>query len=744
MATLQELTVKIGAETDGLDKIDQAAGKIDSNFQKVRDSGKKVTDVGKGLTAGVTTPVVGLGTAVLKTASDFEAGMNGVRAVTGATGSEFEALQDKAREMGATTAFSATESANAMEFLGMAGWDTTEIMSGLPDVLNLAAAGGMELADAADVSSNIMSGFGIEASEAARVSDVLAEAAASANVDVGMLGESMKYAAPLASEAGWSLEETAGAVGLLGDAGIQGSEAGTGLNSILATLADTSSTGAKELEAFGVSAMDSSGQVRPLTDLLGDLADEGADVGDVLRIFGLEAGPKLQALLGRGSDGLQELITDLENSEGAAQEMKDIRMEGLEGQLKTLSSAAQELMLQIADTGLLSAVTSLVEKVTEWTQGLNETNPELLKWGTIIAGIAAALGPLLIVVGMTISAIGQIGSVLKIVAGAFRIAAAAKMLFNAALWASPITWIVIGIIALIAVIILVIVYWDEIAAAASAAWDWVVSATTSALTWLGEMVASGMAWIIGVVMGWASSLGSLVSGAWDTVAGLFSSAVSSALGFASSLVSGVLGFIAGLAALPGMVGGYFSNMVSTAAGWISNLISQAAQIPGRIMGAVGNLGSLLVNAGRNVIQGLINGIRGMISNVGSAMSNVASTIRSYLPFSPAEVGPMSGSGAPEVSGGRIAETLGDGIMSELSRVDRAADALMAPLDDRVASMQNAAGRIPANVSSSASRVEGGQEQRVVIDVTGADGEMRKLIRRMVRSSGGNVQQVLGQ
>jgi hypothetical protein len=129
MATLQELLVKIGADTDGLDKIDQGLG-------KVRDAGEKVTGIGKSLTAGVTTPIVGLGAAVVKTAADFESGMNGVRAVTGATGDDFEALQGKAREMGATTAYSATESANAMEFLGMAGWDTVEILDGLALLLD--------------------------------------------------------------------------------------------------------------------------------------------------------------------------------------------------------------------------------------------------------------------------------------------------------------------------------------------------------------------------------------------------------------------------------------------------------------------------------------------------------------------------------------------------------------------------------------------------------------------------------
>ncbi|WP_017616390.1 phage tail tape measure protein [Nocardiopsis salina] len=743
MATLQELTVVIGADTGGLDEIDQAAEKATSGFDKVQDSGRRLTDVGKGLTAGVTTPIVGLGTAVVTTAASFESSMNGVRAVTGATGQDLDDLTGLAREMGSTTQFSASEAAAGMEFLGMAGWDTTEIMSGLPDVLNLAAAGGMELANAADIASNIMSGFGIEASEAARVSDVLADASASANTSVEQLGGGFTYVGPVASSAGMSLEETAATLGVLADAGIQGEQGGTALRGALSQLLNPTAQVQGVMDDLGVSIQDADGAMRPFPDIMRDLEGAGADTSEMMQIFGQEAGPAMLALLERGADDVAAFTEQLEGSEGAAQEMADIRMEGLSGQLKALQSAAEGLMLELGDTGLLNVVTTVVEKFTEWTQKLNDTSPRLLQIAVVVAAVLAALGPLLIVVGMTITAIGQIGGALKVVAGAFRIAAGAKMLFSAALWASPITWIVLGIMALIAVIVLCIVYWDEISAAVGRAWDWIVSKVEGATALVSALVSLLVAWVLDTINGWGASLSSLVSGIWDSVTGFFASARDTAVSVVSGMVSNVLGFIAGLAALPGMVGSYFAGMVSTAAGQISSLISQAAQIPGRIMSAVGNLGSLLVGAGRNVIQGLISGITSMIGRVGSAMSNVASTIRGYLPFSPAEVGPMSGSGAPEVSGARIADQLGEGIMSELTRIDRAADALMSPLDDRVAAMQGAASRIPSNVNAAASRVEG-QEQRVVIDVTGTDGEMKKLIRKMVRTDGrGDVQTAFG-
>ena len=738
MATLQELTIKIGADTDGLDKLDQG-------LSKVRDAGTKVTSVGKSLTAGVTTPLVGLGVAAVTTAADFESSMNGVRAVTGATGADFEALEDQAKEMGSTTQFSASESAQAMEFLGMAGWDTTQIMDGLPDVLNLAAAGGLELADAADTASNIMSGFGLEAEEAGRVSDVLAEASASANTSVEQLGGGFTYVGPLASSAGMSLEETAATLGVLADAGIQGEQGGTALRGALSSLLDPTAQVQGVMDGLGVSLQDTDGAMRPFPDIMRDLEDAGADTADMMNIFGQEAGPAMLALMDRGADDVAAFTEELHGAEGAAGEMADIRMEGLQGQLKELQSATEGLLLAIADSGLLDTITSLATTATEWAQELAETNPALMRWAVIIGAVLAALGPLLIVIGMTITAVGKIGAVLKILIPIFRAVALAKGLFSAALWASPITWIILGIIALIAVIVLIIVYWDEIAAGTAAAWDWIVEKLGEAWEWIKATATSIWEGIKAFFEGLWEDIKSAVSSAWDSVTSTISSAWDSAVAFVQGGIDRVMGFIAGLSAIPGMVGGFFSNMVSTAVTWISNLISRAAAVPGQITSALGNLGSLLTGAGRSVIQGLINGIRGMISNVGSAMSNVASTIRSYLPFSPAEDGPLSGSGAPEVSGARIAETLGEGVMSELAAIDQAADALMAPLDDRAAGMRDMTRHIPSNVNASVRHSgSGGGGQTLTLDVTGADEEFKKVIRKIIRNGGGDTQRVLGQ
>lgn len=734
MATLQELTVKIGADTDGLDKIEQGLG-------KVRDTGSKMTDVGKNLTMGVTTPIVGMGAAILTTAGNFESSMNDVRAVTGATGDDLQAMTDLAKEMGATTAFSASESADALAFLGMAGLDAQQSMDALPGILDLAAASGMELATTADIATNILSGFGLEVDQLARLNDVLAEAARSSNTSVEQLGGGFTYVGPVASAAGMSLEETAATLGMLADAGIQGEQGGTALRGALSQLLKPTAATTEKLDELGVTINDADGSMRPFADIMGDLEAAGADVNDMLTIFGVEAGPGMMAILERGSDDLRDFTGNLENAEGAAKEMADIKMEGLQGQLKQLQSATESVVLAIADSGLLETVTALITKAAEWVGKLGETSPELLKWATIIAAVLASLGPLLIVIGMTISAIGQIGAVLKFIAPLFKLAAAAKWLFNAALWASPITWIVLGIIALIAVIILVIYYWDEIAAACSEAWDVIVQATKDFGAWFGEFLQGVLDWVIDLFMNW-TLLGWIIQ-YWDEIVAGVQAANQRIINFVMGLVAKVLSWINTLAALPGMVGNFFRGMHQRALQRGQDLLSFVQSIPGRIRSALGSLGSLLTSAGRSVIQGLINGIRSMIGSVGSAMSSIASKIRSYLPFSPAKDGPLSGGGAPEVSGARIAETLGEGIMSELYRIDQAADALMAPLDARMSGMRDVARHIPTNVNASV-RSTSSRDDRLVLDVTGADEEWKRVMRRMVRRSGGDVQKVFGQ
>ena len=219
---------------------------------KLDKFGKTATDIGKSMSAKVTAPILGVGAAATKMGMDFEAAMSKVQALSGATADEMAKLREQAREMGAATVFSASEAAEAQAFLAMAGYDVAQIMDSLPGLLDLAAAGQLDLGRAADITTNIMSGFNIEAEKTTEVADVLAKAAASANTSVEQMGDAMSYVAPVAAGAGISLEETAAAIGILSNAGIQGQRAGTALRGIIASLQNPTGQTAKALETLGL------------------------------------------------------------------------------------------------------------------------------------------------------------------------------------------------------------------------------------------------------------------------------------------------------------------------------------------------------------------------------------------------------------------------------------------------------------------------------------------------------------
>ena len=202
---------------------------------------------------------------------DFDTALRGVQAVTGATGEAFEMVADQARDLGATTQFTATQAAEAQTFLGRAGFETNEILAATPGLLSLAAAGQLDLARAADIASNVVQGFNLEASETGRVSDILAEAAANANTNVKQLGSAMSFVAPVSNSLGVSIEETTAAVGFLSDAGIQAERAGTGLRRVMLALLDPTREAQDALDAAGISATDSEGNFVGLMDVVGQL-----------------------------------------------------------------------------------------------------------------------------------------------------------------------------------------------------------------------------------------------------------------------------------------------------------------------------------------------------------------------------------------------------------------------------------------------------------------------------------------
>ncbi|MGE6379983.1 phage tail tape measure protein, partial [Peribacillus muralis] len=387
--------------------------------QRLTDTGTKLTKIGdsmkstgRSMSMYLTAPIMGIGGLAVKVGMDFQESMSKVSAISGATGKDFESLEKQARNLGATTQFSASEAAEGMQFLAMAGFKTNDILSAMPGMLDLAAAGALELGAAADISSNIMSGFGIEASKSGHVSDVLAKAASSANTDVSQLGEAMKYLAPSAKTLGWSMEESTAAVMAMSDAGIQGSLAGQAFGSSLGRLAKPTKAMKDVLDETGISFFDAEDKMKSMPDVIAEIENgtEGMTQkqksATLTTLFGAEAYKHWAVLLDKSSGTLEENTSMLKKADGAAKDMADTMNDNAKGDIKVLISSLQELSLQIYDIlepkirGIIQTFTNLVVKVQQL--------PQPFKMASIVmAALAAAIGPLLVAGGLFIGFLGS-------------------------------------------------------------------------------------------------------------------------------------------------------------------------------------------------------------------------------------------------------------------------------------------------------------------------------------------------
>ncbi len=320
--------------------------------------------VGREITTSFGLPIIALGGHILKTAADFEQGMNRIQALTSATGAEFQALEEQARQLGGTTQFSASQAADAMGFLAQSGANANEILAQMPATLNLAAAGMIDLGQSADIVTNIMKGYGLEVEETTRVTDVLTAAFTGSNTNLQQLGEAMKFAGPVASGFGIQFEEAAAALGLMGNAGFQASLAGTALRGALVRLATPTDNVAEVIEGLGINVLDADKNMVSLVEIIKQLEDSGASTAEIMTIFGQRAGPAMAALVSQGSEALVKFTAVLENSGGRAKEVADVQMKGLTGELRNLKSAWEDMELTIAGSGFLTLVSDWVKGAT--------------------------------------------------------------------------------------------------------------------------------------------------------------------------------------------------------------------------------------------------------------------------------------------------------------------------------------------------------------------------------------------
>lgn len=340
---------------DGTLKFD--TGIDTSGFQKgilsLANTAKTGLKAAVGAIATGTTAVAGIGAAAIKAGADFEAQMSRVKAISGATGAELEKLKDQAIQLGADTSFSASEAAEGMENLAAAGFETSEIMDAMPGLLDLAAASGESLANSSDIAASTLRGFGLAASEAGHVADVLAENANRTNSSVADTGEAMKYIAPLARAAGISLEETAAAIGLMANAGIQGSQAGTTLRAALSRLSKPTADMKAAMDELEISFYDSEGRMLSLSDQVGMLSSAMEGMTDeqknnyLVTLYGQEALSGMLALINEGEGSLRSLTSAYEQCDGSAKAAADTMMDNVKGAVEELSGSAESLGIKI-------------------------------------------------------------------------------------------------------------------------------------------------------------------------------------------------------------------------------------------------------------------------------------------------------------------------------------------------------------------------------------------------------------
>lgn len=417
------LKLEMNDFNSNLNKAKDAIDSTSNNFRGAEAAGKTFSSVGKFLTAGVTTPVVAIGSSVVKTQAQFQDAMAKVQALSGASGKELTLLENTAKKMGSTTVFSASECADALGYMALAGWDANQSSSALPGVLNLAAASSMGLADASDMVTDYLSAFGMKASDAGKMADMLAFAQANSNTTTQQLGEAFKNCSVNAKGMGQDMYTTTALLGALSNQGLKGSEAGTALNAVFRDMTNHMENGQIQIGKTNVALVDSHGNFRDMKDIIADVnkATDGMSESEkqaaLSTVFTADSIKAMGILLNTGADEIRGFDGELRNSKGTAGEMANTMNNTLSGALKGLSSAWEGLKLNLIDTN--GPLTTLIQKLTELVRWFDGLSPSVKQTITIIGLLVAAVGPVLMILGKFMSSISAIKGGITILSSIF-------------------------------------------------------------------------------------------------------------------------------------------------------------------------------------------------------------------------------------------------------------------------------------------------------------------------------------
>ena len=635
--------------------------------QKVAAAGEKVKSVGQNIEGAgravmpVSAAVIGIGAAAVKTTSDFDSAMSQVSAVSGATGKDLEDLRAKAREMGAKTKFSATEAAEGFNYMAMAGWKTGDMLSGIEGVMNLAAASGEDLGTTSDIVTDALTAFGLSAKDSGHFADILAAASSNANTNVSMMGETFKYAAPVAGAMGYSAEDAAVAIGLMANSGIKASQAGTALRTGLTNLAKPTDTMQAAMDKYGITLADSSGKMYSMRELMVQLREKmgGLETQEqtaaAAAIFGKNAMSGWLAVINASDEDFNKLTGAIDNCDGSAEKMANTMNDNLEGQLTILKSALQELAISIGEVlvPIIRDVVSFIQKIVNWLNKLSPAQKELV---VRIGLIVAAAGPLLIVIGKIVTAVGSIMTLApKFVTMFNTIKTAAGVLGGGlkALWAvmmaNPITLVIAAIAAIVAAFIYfwntsesfrqfwinlwegiktavanfveaIKVLWGNIVTACSQAWETIKNVVSVAIQFLAELFSTALEILM---IPWRfiwENFGTYLVQAWENIKTLLGKALEAIKTLLTTAWNAIK------TALEPIIEA-IKTVITTAWNAIKSAVST-------VMGAIKSVVTSVWNAIKSVVTSILNAIKTTATNVWNAIkttvSNVIGNIKSTV------------------------------------------------------------------------------------------------------------------
>ena len=641
---------------NNLRDLERQAGQSAVALQKIAATGEKLKTVGDNISSAgqkllpVTAGVTALGTAAVSTAANFESSMSQVQATMGITKdamstvngesvNTMDTLSALAKKMGSETAFSASECAEALNYLALAGYDTQQMCDTLPTVLNLAAAGGIDLASASDMVTDAMSALGMGVDEAGTMVDQMAKTASTTNTSVAQLGEGILTIGATAKTVKGGTAELNTALGILANNGIKGAEGGTHLRNVILSLQNPTDKAAACMEQLGLDVYDSEGNMRSLNDILGDLntsmdgmtaAEKSNIIGQIFNKTDLSSVNALLANTGTTWDDLQQSIID---SGGAAQQMADTQLDNLQGQITILKSALEGLAISFGELLLpaIKMIVGWVQQFVDWLNGMDEGTKKVI---TTVALLAAALGPVLIVVGKVVSAVGTIMTIVPKVAGVINTVKTAFAALNTTMLANPIFLIIAAITALVAAFIYLwntnedfrqfwINLWENVKEVAIAVWEAIKNFFTAA--W--EAISSTAQAVWNGIKDFFSGLWEGIKTIFSTVVEVIKTIITTYFNIYKTIITTVLNAIKtvfttvwnGIKTVVTTVVTAIQTFITTAWNAIKNTVTT-------VLNAIKTVITTVWNAIKSAVTSVVNGIKSTITSVWNGIKSTVSSV----------------------------------------------------------------------------------------------------------------------